>query len=410
MTEDFARARIERLGHAGDGVATGPIYIPRTLPGELVEGEPLGDRIEGPRILEPSRDRVAPPCPHYRRCGGCALQHASEEFVEQWKADLVCRALAARGIDAEVGTVVTSPPQSRRRATLAGRRTKGGALVGFHGRASHAVTAISDCRLLHPDLMAVLPALERIVELGGSRKGEVALAIARTSGGVDVSVMDAKPVDARTAEILADVAAQHGLARLVWNGELVAALAPPAQIFGRARVVPPSSGFLQATEEGEAALVRHVRGAVYGDSRVVDLFSGAGTFSLPLAERAEVHAVESDAKALAALDAGWRSTAGLRRVTTEVRDLFRRPLLPDELQRFDAVVIDPPRAGAEAQTSALAEGGPPTIAFVSCNPATFARDAKTLVSGGYDIGPVTVVDQFRWSVHVELATTFTRRA
>ncbi len=404
------RARIERLGHAGDGIAAGPIYVPRTLPGELVEGEVSAGRMERPRILEPSPDRVAPPCPHYRSCGGCALQHASDKFVARWKADVVRHALSARGIDTEVEPVDTSPPRSRRRATLAGRRTKGGSLVGLHGRSSGSITAIPDCRLLHPDLMAVLPALERIVEIGATRKGEIALSVTRSVAGVDVDVRNAKPAGPLEVEALAQISSRHGLARLAWNGELIVTVAPPAQLFGRARVIPASGSFLQATAEGEADLIDHVRQSVAGARHVVDLFAGAGTFALPMSETAEVHAVEGDAEATAALDSGWRTASGLKRVTTETRDLFRRPLSTDELRRFDAAVIDPPRAGAEAQARTLAKGGPSVIVFVSCNPATFARDAQILLSGGYHIGPVSVVDQFRWSVHVELTATFSRPA
>ncbi|MCC5983842.1 MAG: class I SAM-dependent RNA methyltransferase, partial [Rhodobacteraceae bacterium] len=196
------------------------------------------------------------------------------------------------------------------------------------------------------------------------------------------------------------------LARLAWEGEVIALAALPAQTFGRAQVVPPPGAFLQATEDGEATLLAAVRGAVGDAARVADLFAGCGTFTLPLAERAEVHAVEGDAAMLAALDAGWRRAAGLKRVRTETRDLFRRPLLADELACFDAVVIDPPRAGAAAQVAELARAQVPVIAAVSCNPVTFARDARVLVAAGYCLQTVQVVDQFRWSAHVELAARF----
>ena len=198
------------------------------------------------------------------------------------------------------------------------------------------------------------------------------------------------------------------MSRLVWGDEIVAELEPPVQQMGRARVVPPPGAFLQATAHGEAALRDTVRAAVGDAARIVDLFAGCGTFTLPLAETAEVHAVEGEAAMLAALDRGWRGVPGLKRVTTEARDLFRRPLLADELARFDAAVIDPPRAGAQAQITELATSQIGVIAMVSCNPASFARDAKMLLNQGYEMGPITVVDQFRWSPHVELATRFTR--
>lgn len=405
---DPVRLTIDRLGHAGDGIAPGPVYVPRTLPGEVVEGNIDGTRMETPRIVVPSPDRVSAPCPHYRTCGGCALQHASDAFVAGWKADVVRRALTAQGIEAEVGPVETSPPGARRRATLSGRRTKKGAIVGFHGRASGALTAIPGCLLLAPALMRALPALEALTRLGAARSGEISLAITETQNGVDVAVDGAKPVDAPMMAGLAALADRHGLSRLTWNGEIVATLSPPVQDFGGVEVAPPPGAFLQATEEGRAALSAFAGTATAGAARIADLFAGSGTFSLPLAKGAEVHAVEGEAAALAALETGWRRAAGLKRVTIEVRDLFRRPLLPDELRRFDAAVIDPPRAGAEAQTRELAAAGPPVIAFISCNPATFARDAAILIAAGYAMGPVLVVDQFRWSTHVEVAARFSR--
>ncbi|OYX44576.1 MAG: RNA methyltransferase [Rhodobacterales bacterium 32-67-9] len=402
------RLTVERLGHLGDGIAPGPVFVPMALPGEVVEGDVVDGRVAEPKIVTPSPDRVRPACPHYRACGGCSLMHASDGFVAGWKADVVHTALAAQGLDAPFRSVITSPPQSRRRATLSGRRTKKGALVGFHGRASGTIVEIPGCQLLHPALMAALPLLAEVTALGASRKGEVALTATVSEGGLDLSVSDGKPLDKSLFSKLAELAERAGLARIVWNGEPVVTRSPAIQRFGLARVVPPAGAFLQATGAGEAALVGAVTEAVGGARRIADLFAGAGTFSLPLAGRAEVHAVEGEAAMLAALGAGWRRAEGLHRVTTEVRDLFRRPLLPDELKRFDAVVIDPPRAGAEAQTRELAGSGVPVIAAVSCNPVTFARDARILTEAGFAIDWVQVVDQFRWSPHVELAARFSR--
>ncbi len=396
------RITIERLGHLGDGIAPGPIFVPMALPGEQVEGEIEAGRMADAKIVAPSPDRVKPACPHYRSCGGCALMHASDVFVAGWKADVVRTALAAQGIAAPFRPVSTSAANSRRRATLAGRRTKKGALVGFHGRASGTITEIPSCRLLHPDLRAALPVLEKIVLAGASRKGELAMTVTQSEGGVDLSVVNGKPLDQGLFSALSALAEAHDLARLEWDGEIVVARRPATQRFGAALVVPPAGAFLQATAEGEAALVGAVREAVGGAGRIADLFAGAGTFSLTLADTATVHAVEGSAEMLAALDAGWRGTPGLRRVTTEARDLFRRPLLPDELNRYDAVVIDPPRAGAEAQVGELAKAAVPVVAAVSCNPVTFARDVRGLTSAGYVLDWVQVVDQFRWSPHVEL--------
>jgi 23S rRNA (uracil1939-C5)-methyltransferase len=402
------RLTIERLGHLGDGIAAGPVYVPMALPGEVVEGAVEGGRMEAPAIVTPSPDRVKAPCPHYRACGGCALMHASDGFVAGWKQDVVRTALAAQGIEAPFRPVATSPARSRRRATFAGRRTKKGAIVGFHGRASGTIVEVPGCLLLHPDLVGALPALTDITALGASRKGEVALALTRGQGGLDLAVTGGKPLEQSLFSALSSLAARADLARLTWDGETVVARRAVAQRFGKARVTPPPGAFLQATAEGEAALVAAVREAVGPAHRIADLFAGAGTFSLPLSEAAEVRAVEGDAAMLAALDAGWRQAAGLHRITIEARDLFRRPLLSDELGRHDAVVIDPPRAGAEAQMHAIAASPLRLVAAVSCNPVTFARDARILAGVGFALDWVQVVDQFRWSPHVELAARFSR--
>lgn len=396
------RLVIERLGHQGDGIAPGPVFVPMTLPGEEVEAEVTGGRAEEVRIVTPSPDRVKPLCRHYKSCGGCLIQHAAEPLVAQWKQDHVRTALAAQGLEAPILGIDTSPPASRRRATLHGRRTKSGALVGFHGRASGSLTAILDCRLLRPEILAALPDLEAVTLLAASRKGEVTLAVTVTDTGLDLAVSEAKPWDPLTMTLPGD------FARVTWNGETIAESRPPLVRLGPALVPLPPGAFLQATVPGEAALTAAVERAVGPARRIVDLFSGLGTFTLPLARRAEVHAVESEAEMLAALDRGWRQAPDLRRVTTERRDLFRRPLETDELARYDAAVIDPPRAGAEAQTRRLADSAVPVIAAVSCNPASFARDARLLVDAGFCLEWVEVVDQFRWSAHVELAARFVR--
>jgi 23S rRNA (uracil1939-C5)-methyltransferase len=402
---------IERLGHLGDAIAqgeNGPIFVAQMLPGEVVEGDLQGDKLLNARILTPSPDRVRPPCAHARTCGGCLMQHATDDLVAAWKMEVVRSALAGQGIEAPIRPVLTSPAQSRRRAVIAGRRTKSGAMLGFHARGSDNLVAVPNCQLLHPDLMAAFPALEALVLTGGSRKTELALTITRTLAGADISVTGGKPLDGQLRLELARVAEAHGLSRLTWDHEVVALRTAPMQAMGRALVAPPPGAFLQATEQGQADLLAAVQEAVGDAKRITDLFSGAGTFALPLAEKAEVHAVEGDAAMISALDKAWRQAEGLKRVSSETRDLFRRPLEPDEFKKVQAVVIDPPRAGAEAQTKTLALSKVPVIAFVSCNPVTFARDAKTLIAAGYRLDWVQPVDQFRWSSHVELAACFSR--
>jgi 23S rRNA (uracil1939-C5)-methyltransferase len=398
---------IDRLGHLGDGIAQtdqGPVFVSGLLPGEEAEGELDGDRLTGVRIVTPSALRVRPPCPQARTCGGCLMQHASDAFVADWKEGIVRGALSGQGLQAPFRPIVTSPARSRRRATLTGRKTKGGALMGFHARASDLLIPVPNCQLLHPDLIAAFPALEALVRLGGSRSSEVQLTITRSLAGPDVAVTGGKEPDGALQLELARLAESHGIARLTWGGETMALRAMPQQRMGRALVTPPPGAFLQATAEGEAALLAAVTEAIGPAARrIADLFAGCGTFTLPLAERAEVHAVEGEATMVQALDKAARQTDGLKRITAETRDLFRRPLEPDEFKGIDAVVIDPPRAGAEAQCARLAEARVPVIAMVSCNPATFARDARLLTQAGYRLDWVQVIDQFRWSAHVEVA-------
>ncbi|WP_210878435.1 class I SAM-dependent RNA methyltransferase [Roseovarius autotrophicus] len=398
---------ILRLGARGDGIADGPVFAPRTLPGEEVSGRTEGQVLHDVRIRAPSPDRVRPPCRHYTACGGCQVQHASDGFVAEWKREIVQSALRAQGISAEIGPALTSPPASRRRATLAARRTKSGAMAGFHARASDHIVEVPDCRLLHPDLMAALSVARDLALTGASRKGALAVTASLSLHGLDLAVDGGKPLDGPLRIALAALAGRHDLARLAWEGEVVVTRRAPEQVFGTVRVVPPPRAFLQATAEGEAALCAETETILQGARRIVDLFAGCGTFTFPLARTAAVHAVECAAEMIAALDHGVRHTSGLRAVTSETRDLFRRPLLAEELARFDAAVIDPPRAGAEAQIAELARARVPRIAHVSCNPVTFARDAATLVAAGYALGPVRVVDQFRWSAHVELVAGFT---
>lgn len=407
---DVPTVTVARLGRRGEGVADGPdgrVLIPLTLPQEVVSGEIIAGRMTQPRVLIPSPRRVRAPCPHYRACGGCALMHADDDFVRAWKAQVVETALAAQGIDAQVGRVITVPARSRRRATLSLRRTRKGALAGFHARASDVIIDIEDCALLRPALQAALPALRELAALGGTRSGEMSAVMTQTETGLDIAVTGGKPADAALLADLAALAARQDWARLDWNGTALTRRAPRLTM-GGAAVTPPSGAFLQATAESETALCDAVMGIVGPAARIADLFAGVGTFALPLSQKADVHAVEGLAAPLAALDAAWRGAGGRRRLTTETRDLARRPLLPDELARFDAVVIDPPRAGAAAQAAALAQSQVARVAWVSCDPVTFARDAQQMLAGGYRLSSLDVVDQFRWSPHIESVASFTR--
>lgn len=406
MTE----VEIHRLGHRGDGIGKAEdgsdVYAARTLPGELVSGLQEGRRLQDIRILRPSDQRVRPPCPHYTQCGGCDLQHATDTFVAEWKQSLIASALADHGLKAEFRPISVSTPYSRRRATFAARRTKSGAMAGFHGRRSDTIVPVPGCVVLHPDLRAMLPIAEALALAGGSRKSVLSVSVTASTGGVDVAVSGGKPLEGPLRVRLAALSEEHALARLSWEDETIATRASPVQSFGEITVVPPPGAFLQATSDGEQTLRQAVMEILAGAKRVADLFAGCGTFALPLARTAEVVAVESDAAMLAALDQGWRHGASLRNLSTQVRDLFRAPLMAGDLAAFDGVIIDPPRAGAAAQITQLAQSRVPVIAHVSCNPISFARDAATLVRGGYRLDWVQAVDLFRWSPHVELVAAF----
>ena len=398
---------IERLGRQGDGLA-GDIRAPFTLPEERVRGEIVDGAMAAAEILTPSPERIPPVCPHFGVCGGCALQHGSDAFLADWKAGTIARALAAHGLSAPILPVATSPARSRRRAVFAGRRTRKTVTLGFHGRRSEEIVDVTECHLVRPEILAARPALVALAGIAASRSTPVRIGVTTGPAGLDIDLRDAKPADAELAARAAGIAEAHDLARLSWNGDVVALRRQPFHEFGAARVTPPPGAFLQATVDGEKTLTGFVQAAIGPARRVIDLFSGCGTFTLPLAEGAEVRAVESDAAMLAALDAGWRAAAGLHRVTTERRDLFRRPVLAIELDRFDAVSLDPPRAGAEAQTREIARSKVTRVSYVSCDPATFARDAAILVAADFAIGRLLPVDQFRWSGHVELAAAFSR--
>ncbi|MEM6621234.1 MAG: class I SAM-dependent RNA methyltransferase [Pseudomonadota bacterium] len=400
---------IDVLGARGDGVTADGLFVPGALPGEQVSVHRTGHRAQIDALLERSIHRVSAPCRHAGSCGGCALQHASDEFIAEWKAELIARALAARGLNGiTIRPTTTSPPASRRRVTFSGRRTKKSVLIGLHADSSDQIVPIHACEVARPEIVAGMPVVERIIAVGASRKGALRLLVTLSTAGLDVAVAGGKPLEGGLYGELISAAATGNLARLSWDGEVVVTRREPVQRFGSAVVVPPPGSFLQATEEGQETLVDAVLQATNGARRIADLFAGVGTFTLPLAQTAEVHAVEADGAPLRALDRAWRHTEGMRKVSAETRDLFRRPLRPADFASFDAAVFDPPRAGARAQAEQLASSPLPRIAAVSCNPATFARDARLLVDGGYRLDWVLPVDQFRWTPHVELVAAFSR--
>ena len=399
---------IERLGHLGDGLAAGPIFVDRALPGEVVSGELLGDRLHDTRIVTPSEHRITPQCSAFKRCGGCALHHAHPDFVAQWKQEVVVRALAAQGITAKIQAIHTSPENSRRRAKLTGRRTKKHATVGFFGKASETIQPIEPCRVLVPEILDIIPALEQFTAQFGSRKGQLGFWVLASERGIDVSVEGLGHLADADFGPFAQWAGSTGLARLSVGHEIICQHQAPQITFGRVKITPPPRAFTQATEAGERALQAAVARALAGADRIIDLFSGAGTLGLPLADVATLQCFENDAALLEALAHGVRHTQGIKTVTTSTRDLFRNPIDHTDLKPFNAAIIDPPRAGAEQQVGHLARSDLRDIVMVSCNPVSFARDAASLCNGGYSLKCIEVVDQFRWSPHIEIVAHFSK--
>ncbi len=406
---------INRIGHRGDGVADtpdGPVFVPYALPGEIVEVEPvLGhpDRRQLLRIEQPSPERIAPVCPHFGVCGGCAAQHWSEARYRAWKRNMVTEALRQADIEAPVGDLIDAHGEGRRRVVLHARRGADDVLqVGFAALRTHEIVKIGQCPVLAPALSGAVAAASSIAEALKDTRKPLDIQITATDSGLDVDVRGSGALNAKRTAQLAAIAQKHRLARLTRHRELVIQRVAPTVKIGRATVTLPPGAFLQATAEGEAALARLVDGATAKAKAVADLFCGVGPFALRLAERARITAVDSNTGAAAALAKAAGTASGLKPINAQLRDLFRRPLTVRELSQFDAVVFDPPRQGAQAQARELSASKVPIVVAVSCNPATFARDARILIDGGYRLTQVTPVDQFRYSAHVELVGVFER--
>lgn len=411
MTAEDATVEIVRLGAQGDGVATvggQDVFVPFTLPGECVEVELSGPRGRAARIVWASEERVAPSCRHFGICGGCALQHFSEDGYAAWKRHQVVIAFAARGIEAEVNALVR-PAGQRRRAVLTARRDDERLHLGFHQAQSHALVDVEECPVMRPELVSFLDRGKSLLQQLVSRRGEARVTLLAGPAGLDVAISGiAKTLTPQLRSAIAQDATAAGVARISIDGEPVFEALQPYLDFGGVDVPLPPGVFVQAVAEAESEMVRLVLGGVGKAKRVADLFAGVGAFTFPLARRARVLAVDSDRRAIEALAAGLRRAQGIKPVTPLVRDLFREPLSPLELNEHDAVIFDPPRVGAEAQARMLARSKVRTVIAVSCNPATLARDARLLIDGGYTMGAVTPIDQFVYSAHVEVVTAFTR--
>lgn len=407
------RLTIDHVGQRGDGVAYdggATVFVPYTLGGEVVEVVPSPGNIERRKlehIETPSPARITPFCPYFGRCGGCAIQHWQPDPYQAWKRQIVVDTLAQAKIVCTVDPVVDAHGAGRRRVTLHARRGNDGELrVGFAAAASHAIIAIDDCPILDPALDGALGVARALAEVLKPVGKPLDIQVTAACNGLDVDVRGTGPVPTAIISALSRVAEQHRLARLTRHGELVLMRTPPVITMGKAQVALPPGSFLQATGAGEEALAALVLKLCKGSKTIADLFCGIGPFALRLAEKSKVMAFDSDAGAIASLRQAIKATGGLKPIKAETRDLFRRPLVAQELRDIDAVVFDPPRQGAQAQVERLAGSKIPVIVAVSCNVQTFARDAKILIDGGYKIDGVTPVDQFRHTPHVELVARF----
>jgi len=407
---------IDHVGHFGDGVAMvdgGNVYVPYTLGGETVEVAPVpGHHPDRRRLLAVERaspERIAPFCRHFGVCGGCAIQHWDAQHYRAWKRDLVVETLAQAKLDCEVAPLIDAHGLGRRRITLHARTGTHDVLkVGFAAANSHDIIPVDHCPILDPGLDGAIEAAWALAEPLISAGKPLDIQITATDNGLDVDVRGSGPLPASMIARLSRVAEQHRLARLTRHGELVLMRNPPTIAVGTARVTLPPGSFLQATVAGEETLATLVTGHCKRAKHIADLFCGVGPFALRLAMKSRISAFDSDAGAVTALQKAAMATSGLKPVKAEARDLFRRPLMAQELRDYDTVVFDPPRQGAQAQAQQLAASRIPVVVAVSCNVATFARDAKILVDGGYKIEGVTPVDQFRHTPHVELVARFTR--
>ncbi|PHQ71125.1 MAG: 23S rRNA (uracil(1939)-C(5))-methyltransferase RlmD [Sneathiella sp.] len=412
---------IDHIGSSGDGVAfvdEKPVFVAYTAPGDVItaqlgEARGTGHMANLENILEAGTDRIAPACRHFGTCGGCSLQHLSPEFTATWKRQRIIDCLSKVGItDIDVEPTVTTALRSRRRVEFIASRRKKGAMIGYHLRRSHQIFDVGDCPVLHADLLALVKPLRAMLVTLLPRNSQARITATRTDNGPDILITANIELDLAVREILAAFVADNTLSRVSIAqkpgavAEVIAAARNAEVMLGDVPVVIAPGGFLQATEAGEQALVRRAVSALSSSKNIVDLFAGCGSFSFPLAKTAKVHAVEGDEELAHALQNS--ANKNILPISTDVRDLFQRPLFPDELKSFDGLLFDPPRAGAQAQAEEIAKSNIETVVAVSCNPVSFSRDVAILVKAGYQLQSLLPVDQFLWSPHVEMIAVLTR--
>ena len=394
--------------------AGGPVYVPYALAGESVEADVSGGRAVMTALLTPSPARVTPLCPYFTVCGGCAVQHLRSAEYAAWKRGSLVTALAHAGVTCEVSPLIDARGEGRRRATFHARAqtrgSSGAPVAGFMRARSHEIIAIDACPVLVPALAPALGAARALAKALAHLGKPLDCVATATLSGIDIDLRGTGKIDEATRKKLTALAGKFDLARISLHGEIILARRDPTLRMGAAEVILPPGGFIQATARAEEILSGIALEACKGAARTGDFFSGLGTFALRLMALAPVLAVESDAAALAALSRAARSARAPHPVEILARDLFRQPLAGAELAGLEAAVFDPPRAGAQAQAQAFAASDIRTIVAISCNAASFSRDAAILISGGYGLESVTPVDQFVFSPHVEIAAVFRRKS
>lgn len=409
MTTDV---KISAMGAAGDGVAktpSGSVYVPFTLPGEVANVALDGTKGTLIALKTASHERVTPVCRHFEECGGCALQHWAPENYQAWKRDLVVSALEGRGLKVEVAPLVTCKPYTRRRVVLTARATPKGQIVGFNRYASHDVVEITECPVAVSEIISQLDEIRALAAVLQDNARSFHLTVTAADNGLDIAISGVKGVDDIHRQRLVTLALKFGIARIAIDDEIIVERLKPVVKFAQVEVEIPAGGFLQATKDAENVMAALVLEGLKKTKNAADLFCGSGTFTFVMAEKMNVHAVENDPAALKSLDRGLRFASGLKTVTYEQRDLFRRPLGAKELAAYDGLVFDPPRAGAEEQVKEIAKAVVPHIVAISCNPVTLARDLNILVEGGYKLERVVPIDQFLWSAHVEAVAFLSKR-
>ena len=392
------------LNSRAEGVTADGTRVPRALPGEEIA---LGKENKF-KIILPSKDRITPVCAHYKGCGGCSMQHSTQSFIKDWKSNVIKSCLSARGLETIIKPILTSKTNSRRRVTLHGIKTKKSVTVGFFKRNTHELISTPSCELVNPEILSAFSLFEEITLIGATRKSIIEISVTVSKEGLDLNILNGKKLDNQSIMKITGLCESFNIARITWNEDLLANFLNPTIVFQGIAITPPPNAFLQATEQGQEILITNAMLSVFDSDKVIDLFSGCGTFTLPAAKRSEVLAIDKTKSMLTAIDQAWRETTGLKKVTSRSQDLFKEPVGKEELNSFDAAIIDPPRVGAEAQSHELAKSHIKRISSVSCNPRTFSRDAKILVDSGFKIDWVQPIDQFLWSSHIELVAQFSR--